>query len=69
MIFSDLVFSVDLDSENFGNCLVAFLLSKIENVSFLFYFIFKFRSVHIWDFFFFFFFFCFGFGKLAFSVI
>ena len=31
--------SVDLDSENFGNCLVAFLLSKIENVSFLFYFI------------------------------
>lgn len=52
MIFSDLVFSVDLDSENFGNCLVAFLLSKIENVSFLFYFVFKFRSVHILEVFF-----------------
>ena len=52
VIFSDLVFSVDLDSENFGNCLVAFLLSKIENVSFLFYFIFKFRSVHILEVFF-----------------
>lgn len=55
MIFSDLVFSVDLDSENFGNCLVAFLLSKIENVSFLFYFVFKFRSVHILEVFLFYF--------------